>query len=131
MTRVVIQAGHCHRKTGVVGTSSADGYRERPFEYIGQPKGITELASAERGKLLFETRGCLACHSHVDFPGIKSDQGPDLSRLAAKLNTPKGQQWLYSWVKSPSHYYPRTAMPNLGLSEAEAADVAAYLYAAH
>jgi hypothetical protein len=87
----------------------------QPFEYIGQPKGITELASAERGKLLFETRGCLACHSHVDFPGIKSDQGPDLSRLAAKLNTPKGQQWLYSWVKSPSHYYPRTAMPNVYL----------------
>jgi len=87
----------------------------QPFEYIGQPKGVTELPSTDRGKLLFETRGCLACHSHVDFPNIDSTQGPDLSRLAAKLNTPKGQQWLYSWLKAPSHYYPRTVMPNLYL----------------
>ena len=65
--------------------------------------------------MLFETRGCLACHSHVDFPGINSTQGPDLSRLSAKFNTPKGQHWLYSWVKAPNHYYPRTAMPNVFL----------------
>ena len=65
--------------------------------------------------MLFETRGCLACHSHVDFPDIHSTQGPDLSRLAAKFNTEKGRQWLYSWVKAPNHYYPRTAMPNVFL----------------
>ena len=31
----------------------------KPFEYIGQPKGITELPSTERGKWQFETRGWL------------------------------------------------------------------------
>ena len=87
----------------------------QPFEYIDPPQGITEAPSAERGKWLFESRGCLACHSHVDFPGIHSTQGPDLSRLAAKLNTDKGRQWLYSWVKAPNHYYPRTVMPNVFL----------------
>jgi hypothetical protein len=87
----------------------------QPFEYIRPPSGITEAPSAERGKQLFETRGCLACHSHVDFPGIHATQGPDLSRLSAKLNTDKGRQWLYSWVKKPNHYYPRTAMPILFL----------------
>ncbi len=74
-----------------------------------------EPPSTDRGKQLFETRGCLACHSHVDFPNIHSTQGPDLSRLSAKLNTDKGQHWLYSWLKAPNHYYPRTAMPNLFL----------------
>jgi cytochrome c2 len=87
----------------------------QPFEYIRPAQGITELPSAERGKLVFEMRGCLACHSHVDFPGIHANQGPDLSRLSAKLNTPKGREWLYSWVKAPNHYYPRTAMPNVFL----------------
>jgi len=38
-----------------------------------------------------------------------------LSRLSAKLNTDKGRKWLYSWIKAPNHYYPRTAMPNLFL----------------
>ncbi len=85
------------------------------FEYIASPQTGMEPASKDRGKLLFETRGCLACHTHVDFPGIHSTQGPDLSRLAAKLNTDKGRQWLYSWLKAPNHYYPRTAMPNLFL----------------
>ncbi len=87
----------------------------QPFDYIGQPQGITEGPSKERGKVLFETRGCLACHSHADFPNIHSTQGPDLSRLSAKLNTEKGQHWLYSWLKAPNHYYARTAMPNVFL----------------
>ncbi len=87
----------------------------QPFEYVGPPNGITEAPSAERGKHLFETRGCLACHSHVDFPDIHSTQGPNLSRLSAKLNTDKGRKWLYSWLKAPNHYFPRTAMPNLFL----------------
>ena len=78
----------------------------QPFEYIGPPQGITEAPSAERGKLVFETRGCLACHSHVDFPGIHANQGPDLSRLSAKLNTEKGRQWLYSWVKAAEPLLP-------------------------
>jgi cytochrome c2 len=87
----------------------------QPFQYIAPPQTGMEPPSKDRGKLLFETRGCLACHSHADFPGIHSTQGPDLSRLAAKLNTEKGQRWLYSWLKAPNHYYPRTAMPNLFL----------------
>jgi len=87
----------------------------QPFEYIEPPQGITEAASAERGKWLFESRGCLACHSHADFPGIASNQGPDLSRVAAKFNSGKGQRWLYSWIKQPNHYHARTVMPNLFL----------------
>ncbi|HEX5472884.1 MAG TPA: PDZ domain-containing protein [Lacipirellulaceae bacterium] len=94
------------------------------FEYIHPPQGITEAPSKERGKKLFETRGCLACHSHVDFPGIHSTQGPDLSRLSAKLNTEKGQRWLYSWLKAPNHYFPRTAMPNLFLDPIAETDAA-------
>ena len=94
----------------------------QPFEYIVPPQGHFEAPSAERGKLLFETRGCLACHSHEDFPKIHATQGPDLSRLSAKFNTPKGQSWLYSWLKAPNHYYPRTAMPNVFLDPIAEAD---------
>lgn len=94
----------------------------QPFQYIEPPQGNFEAPSAERGKVLFQTRGCLACHSHESFPGIHSTQGPDLSRLSAKLNTPKGQMWLYSWLKAPNHYYPRTAMPNLFLDPIEEKD---------
>ncbi|QDT75025.1 Cytochrome c [Lacipirellula limnantheis] len=83
------------------------------FEYLEPAQGITEQASAERGEWQFESRGCLACHAHEEFPGIASNQGPDLSRLGAKLNTEKGRRWLYSWVKQPNRYHARTVMPEL------------------
>ena len=60
------------------------------FEYLTPSKEVTETASAERGKWLFESRGCLACHTHEAFPGIAATQGPNLSRISAKLNTKKG-----------------------------------------
>jgi hypothetical protein len=90
-------------------------YNSSEFEYLTPPAGVTETASAERGQWLFESRGCLACHSHAKFPGIASNQGPDLSRVNAKLNTEKGKQWLYSWVKQPHRYHVRTKMPELYL----------------
>jgi cytochrome c2 len=86
------------------------------FDYLEPPsEGITEEPSAERGKWQFESRGCLACHSHDEFPGIKSSQGPDLTGLAGKLDTEKGRRWLYSWVKQPNRYHARTVMPELYL----------------
>jgi cytochrome c551/c552 len=85
------------------------------FNYLEPAQGITEAPSSEHGKWLFESRGCLACHSHQDFPGITSTQGPDLSRVAAKFNTEKGRRWLYSWIKQPNHYSARTVMPDLFL----------------
>jgi cytochrome c551/c552 len=118
--------GHEHQITDKEYTERFEGVEVRalaefllsdsqPFEYLDPPQGVTEAPSAERGKWLFESRGCLACHSHADFPNIHSVQGPDLSRVAAKFNSGKGQRWLYSWLKAPNRYHARTAMPNLFL----------------
>src|SRR5690606_26044614 len=103
------------------------------FKFV-EPRSTTEdgksidAANVERGKFLFETRGCLACHSHSDFKGIHGEtftakngdrpamsttQGPDLSGLGAKLTGERGKQWLYSWLKQPDLYHARTVMPNL------------------
>ena len=85
------------------------------FTYLTPPESVTEAPSAERGKWQFQTRGCLACHSHKGFDGIAADQGPDLSRVSAKFNSEKGALWLYSWLKQPHLYHARTKMPNLYL----------------
>ncbi len=107
----------------------------QPFEYLPVAEGV-EPPSAERGKQLFQTRGCLACHSHADFPRVTADQGPDLSGMGVKLDTPDGASWLYSWLREPDRYHVRTKMPNVFLSPIDqpdgtrtdpAADIAAYL----
>ncbi len=99
--------------------------KSQPFEFVEKAPGVTEQASAERGKKLFETRGCLACHQHADFPAGKMNQGPDLSRIGAKLKAAgnkDGGKWLYTWLKNPSQYHPRTLMPNLILDPIAGAD---------
>jgi cytochrome c2 len=105
------------------------------FEYADRPKGVTEDPSAERGKELFETRGCLACHRHPEFPKAVNTQGPDLSRIGAKLAGSKGMRWLYSWLRQPDRYHARTVMPNVFLEPIHdgkkisdpAADIAVFL----
>ena len=110
--------------------------QSQSFEPLDPPDGVTEEASAERGKELFETRGCLACHTHEAFPEIQQTQGPELSRMGAKLTTEAGRRWLYSWVRQPNKYHTRTVMPNVFLDAIDrgdgqvsdpAADVTAFL----
>ncbi|HZZ30022.1 MAG TPA: c-type cytochrome [Pirellulales bacterium] len=91
------------------------------FDYLDKYTG-TAKPSAERGKKAFEMR-CIACHQHADFPQATATQGPNLSRIGAKLSLkPYGSQWLYSWIKNPSHYHARTAMPNTMLTPVANAD---------
>ncbi|MDA7978612.1 MAG: hypothetical protein MPJ50_07560 [Pirellulales bacterium] len=79
------------------------------------PEGVLP-ADVERGKWLFESKGCLACHSHGSFPEATQNQGPDLSNLGSKLKGEKGRQWLTSWLRDPNRYHARTKMPNVFLT---------------
>jgi cytochrome c551/c552 len=78
------------------------------------------MAQADRGRVLFVAKGCNACHSNSDLTDRPDNQqikaGPELGgrRLARELVIQK--------VKSSSE-----AMPDLGLSDAEAAAIAAFL----
>jgi cbb3-type cytochrome oxidase cytochrome c subunit len=99
--------------------------KSQEFEYADAPGEVTEQPSGERGKTLFEVRGCLACHKHQDFPVGQATQGPDLSRIGAKLAQSKddgGRKWLYTWLRNPNAYHPRTSMPNLILDPIKEAD---------
>jgi mono/diheme cytochrome c family protein len=92
---------------------------------------------AARGKVLFggdleaeeivRSIGCVACHTTKDFPhpegGTANDFGPDLSTVGSKTS----EAWIYAWLKGPSHVWAGTRMPDLRLSDQQAADIAAYL----
>lgn len=89
----------------------------QPYDVIKPAEGVAQ-ASAERGKKVFEVRGCLACHEHDEFPAGHANQGPNLSRIAEKLsldNPEQGAKWLYSWLREPNRYHNRTVMPNVYL----------------
>ncbi len=85
---------------------------------------------AASGQQLFGTVGCTGCHlldgqaKRDDFfPQINRLHGPNLVRTGSKVSS----GWLYAWVKNPKQYFPDTNMPDLRLTDQEAADIVAYL----
>jgi cytochrome c len=88
--------------------------------------------SADRGRATMIEYGCGKCHTVPGIREAKGVVGPPLTALSRRTfiggnfaNTPDN---LVHWVMSPKAMKPRTAMPDLGLSEEQARDVAAYLY---
>jgi cytochrome c len=86
---------------------------------------------AVHGKQVIRAAGCAACHT---IPGIelRGVVAAPLDAFARRTfiagvvpNTPVN---LVRWVMDPLAIDPRTAMPAVGLTQAEAQDVAAYLY---
>jgi cytochrome c2 len=115
--------------------------RSQPFEYLTPPEGMSPTTPDEavaRGKTQFQTRGCLACHTHKEFPDAQKFrspeeivQGPDLSGVAEKFASENGKQWLYSWIKQPSRYHARTVMPDLFLDPITEKDMMGAVVATH
>ncbi len=79
--------------------------------------------------------GCDTCHTIPGVPGAVGTVGPNLggigsqSFLAGQLsNTPDN---LILWIQHPQEVKPGVAMPDMGVSTANARDIAAYLYSLH
>ncbi|MGE0405656.1 MAG: c-type cytochrome [Candidatus Korobacteraceae bacterium] len=65
---------------------------------LRDPLPQAPAGNAERGKELFETRGCLACHSISDGgQTIGGNFAADLSRVGEKVN----YNYLFRWIKDP------------------------------
>lgn len=108
------------------GFSGCDAGQARHSYSIGA------IGNAEHGKELISSYGCGACHMVPGVQGARGLVGPPLyflanrSIIAGQLpNTPDN---LTRWIEHPRSVEPKTAMPELGVSNAEAYDIAAYLY---
>ena len=75
----------------------------------------------DEGYSIFESVGCLACHSDVEEDG--KIHGPNLSRIGEVLK----YEWMVSWLLDPRAHSPKTSMPDLRLDNESAKLLAAYL----
>jgi cytochrome c2 len=77
--------------------------------------------------------GCGGCHTIPGIAGADGQVGPQLSGLIHRVYIGDGAanspDHLIQWIVAPQRLSPHSAMPATGISEAEARDVAAYLYA--
>jgi len=101
-------------------------------------------AVIQQGMTVIEQDRCGACHVIPGIPNANGNFGPDLSahgdvppisgrsmiasypRGSVPNNSPDD---MAAWLQRPAALKPGTAMPNLGLSQDDAAAAAAYLYA--
>ena len=96
------------------------------------PAPVLAGADAARGAALVDAYGCGSCHVVPGVRGARGVAGPPLDRWArrdfiagALPNTPAN---LVLWIVEPGAVEPGTAMPDVGASEADARDMAAYLF---
>jgi cytochrome c2 len=84
------------------------------------------------GRQLIARYGCGACHEIKGIAHADSKVGPSLTAMRERAYVagvlPNTSSNLIRWIQHPRAIRPNTAMPELGVSEAEARDMAAYLY---
>lgn len=88
-------------------------------------------ADPARGRSVIEAHGCGACHVIPGIRGAVAWVGPPLTEWARRGyvagRLPNGPEALVAFLGDPQAVSPGSAMPNLGLTRAEARDAAAYL----
>ena len=96
--------------------------KAKPLSY-----GVVPAGDSERGREMVESVGCLGCHitdeSNLAEVSWYRTRGASLAGVGSKVT----REFLYNWVKDPKHYWEETFMPDLRLTDREAADVTAYL----
>jgi cytochrome c len=110
---VLIAAPGCRRSYNAEASHLTGGDPRRGVEAIGR-------------------YGCGSCH---EIPGVQNARGtvgPPLARIAIRTylggrvsNTPAD---MIRWIQHPQKLEPGTAMPEMGVSDGDARDIAAYLY---
>ncbi|MEE9288451.1 MAG: c-type cytochrome [Bacteroidota bacterium] len=102
--------------------------RETKYRPAYRP-GFYRGGNARRGEELARTIGCKGCHVVGDDARIREERGtsydiaPELTRVGSKVDP----DWLFDWLKNPKRYHPKTRMPDLRLTDAEARDLVAFL----
>ncbi len=88
--------------------------------------------SPAHGATLIGKFGCGACHTIPGIHGADGLVGPPLDHMGKRVyvagvlrNTPDN---MMAWLRDPQSVVPNNAMPDAGLNEQQARDIAAYLY---
>ena len=86
----------------------------------------------QRGRVAIRQYACQTCHVIPGVTGADALVGPPLNGIASRrylagvlTNTP---EHMIEWLRNPQDVDPLSAMPDVGVTVADARDIAAYLY---
>lgn len=97
-----------------------------------QAQAIT-LGDVTRGKAAMARYGCAGCHAIPGIAGANGRVGPDLAEVSQRSTIASSlandPETMVRWLMHPQALIPGTGMPEQGMTERDARDIAAYLYA--
>jgi mono/diheme cytochrome c family protein len=131
----------CHRGQGA-STTLAEAHNSTlaweqpilPAKYIESSCGechrgpLPGTPQLNQGRNLLSREGCVHCHTVKLSDGTTmkaSDDPPSLSHIADKTT----REWVFAWLKDPQAYASTSSMPNFKLSDDDARDMSAFLFA--
>ncbi|MBL1216223.1 MAG: hypothetical protein D8M59_01870 [Planctomycetes bacterium] len=143
---VYTSCGRCHYENDLYG-AEADLYAagagaERSRAALDRSElgfsvpGVTSASERAigRGKQLVLDSGCLGCHRYrgrggtlgpeITYVGDKTKHDFDFANVEGPHTV---EQWLFEHFKRPGEVVPGTLMPELGLSDEDARDLAQYM----
>ncbi|HEV2854990.1 MAG TPA: c-type cytochrome [Thermoanaerobaculia bacterium] len=88
--------------------------------------------SPVRGREVIRRYGCESCHSIPGVVGARGQVGPPLDNIASRSylagRLPNSPDNMIRWIRDPQSVEPGTLMPQMGVTEQDGKDIAAYLY---
>ena len=111
---------------------SPDDYRSRKTSDKTATQPAADFApDPARGRKAINQYACVTCHAIPGIVGPNAPVGPPLAAIATRgfiagvlPNTPQN---MVRWLRHPQAVNPHSAMPDLGVTERDAGDMAAYL----
>jgi cytochrome c1 len=101
-------------------------------EDLAEKAAMMTGGDPSRGKSQIRAKGCAACHSVPGVPGATALVGPPLDHMASRVylagTLPNSPDNMREWIMHPQKIKPKNAMPDVGLTDADARDITAYLY---
>ena len=107
------------------------------YSMLGSRPARTQVAAVpggdvEAGRQAIQSWGCGSCHTIPGIPGAYGKVGPKLDQMAEQTYIagmlPNNPDNLIRWIMDPQEIQPGNAMPDTGVTETMARNMAAYLY---
>ncbi|MDA8168970.1 MAG: cytochrome b N-terminal domain-containing protein [Nitrospiraceae bacterium] len=103
-------------------TGQAQGKKSKKPSIAKQPAAAPKMAGAAKGRQLFRSEGCPACHR---INGQGGTIGPELS---GETLAGKSKKWIMDQIRNPKSHNPNSIMPSFAdLSDSQLSALADYL----
>ena len=107
-------------------------YQVRDRNQRTEVAGLLASGDPARAPDIFRRYGCTGCHTIPGIAGADGKVGGPLVNMRERVYIAgvanNDAEALVDWIVSPTAFDPKTAMPETGISDAEARDLVAFLY---